>query len=97
MRNHHTNAHAEERVDLAHPFGVTACEVVIDGHDMHTLAGERVQVGRERGHQGLTLAGTHLGDLAVVQHHAADQLHIEMAHVQRAPGGLAHHGEGLMQ
>ncbi len=34
--------------------------------------------------QGLALAGAHFGDLAVVQGHAADQLHIEVAHA-RAP------------
>ena len=33
---------------------------------------ERVQVGGQRRHQRLALAGAHLGDLAVVQHHAAD-------------------------
>jgi hypothetical protein len=28
-----------------------------------------------------------------VQHHAADQLHVEMAHVEDAAAGLANHGE----
>jgi regulator of protease activity HflC (stomatin/prohibitin superfamily) len=32
-----------------------------------------------------------------VQRHAADQLHVEVAHLQRALAGLAHHGEGLGQ
>ena len=32
-----------------------------------------------------------------MQHHAADQLHVEMALAERALGGLAHRGEGLDQ
>jgi hypothetical protein len=64
---------------------------------VHALAGQRVQVDRQRGHQRLALAGAHLGDLALVQRHAADQLHVEVAHLQRALAGLAHHGEGLGQ
>jgi hypothetical protein len=30
-----------------------------------------------------------------MQHHAADELHVEMALAERALGGLAHRGEGL--
>ena len=33
--------------------------------------------------------------LAAVQHDAADQLHVEVPHVQRAAAGLADDGEGL--
>ena len=93
----HADAHAEELVDLAHPLGVAARQVVVHGDDMHALAGQRVQIDRQRGDQGLALAGLHLGDLAVVQHHAADQLHVEMALAERALAGLAHHGERLGQ
>jgi hypothetical protein len=32
-----------------------------------------------------------------VQHHAADELHVEVPHVEHAAAGLAHHGEGLGQ
>ena len=85
---------AEELVDLAHPLGVAAGEVVVDGDDVDALAGERVEVDGERGDQGLAFAGLHLGDRALVQHHAADQLHVEMALAEGALGGLAHGGEG---
>ena len=64
---------------------------------MHALAGQGIQVHRQGRDQGLTLAGAHLGDLALVQHHAADQLHVEMPHVQGAPAGLAYHREGIRQ
>jgi hypothetical protein len=70
--------------------------------DVHTLVqralpGERVEIHRERGDQRLAFAGSHLGDLAVVQHHRPDQLHVEMAHAERALGALAAHRERLRQ
>ena len=88
---------AEEAVDLAHPFGVALGEVVVDGDDVHAAAGERVEIDRQRRDQRLAFAGLHLGDLAFVQDHAADQLHVEMALAERALGGLAHGGEGRHQ
>ena len=93
----HPHRHAEEGVDLAHPLRVATGQVVVDGDDVHALARQRVEVGRQRRHQRLALAGPHLGDLAGVQHHAADQLHIEVAHAERALGRLADDREGLGQ
>ena len=62
---------------------------------MNALARQRIEVRRQGRHEGLALAGAHLGDLALVQRHAADQLHVEMAHAQRAARRLADHREGL--
>ena len=64
---------------------------------MHALAGERVEIRRQDGDEGLALAGLHLGDAALMQHDAADELHAERLHAQHAPGGLAHYGKGLGQ
>ena len=60
---------------------------------MHALAGQRVQVNAQCRYQGLAFTGTHFGDLAFVQRHAADQLDIEVAHAQYPPGGLTDRGE----
>ena len=62
---------------------------------MNALPRQRVEVDRQRGHQGLAFAGAHLGDLAVVQRHATDVLHIEVPHLQAALAALAHRSEGL--
>ena len=86
---------AEELVDLAHPLGVALGEVVVDGDDVDSVAGEGVEIAGERGDEGLALTGAHFGDLALVEHHAADQLDIEMAHVDDALAGFADDGEGL--
>ena len=95
VRHDDAGAQAQELVHLAHPVAVATGQVIVHRHDVHTAPGECVQVGRQRGDQGLALAGAHFGDLALVQHHAADQLHIEMAHAQHPAGRLAHQGEGF--
>ena len=89
------DGHAEKAVDAAHPLGVAPGQVVVHGHDVDALAPERVQVGRERGDERLALAGLHLGDLALVKHRAADELHVEVPHVQHAFAGFADDGERL--
>ena len=82
---------------LAHPLGVAPGQVVVHRDHVHAAAGEGIEVSGQGGHEGLALACLHLGNLAVVQHHAADQLNIEVAHAEHALAGLAHHGEGLGQ
>ena len=69
---------AEEMIDAAHPFGVAAGEIIVDGDDMHALAGEGVEIGGERRDKGLAFAGAHLGDRALMQNHPANELNIEM-------------------
>ena len=95
----YVDAHAQpqEAIQAPHPFGVASRQVVVDGDHMHTLAGERVQVHRQGGRQGLAFTRAHLGDLAFMQRDAADQLHVEVAHLEHALAALAHHGKGLGQ
>src|SRR5690606_16195658 len=93
----HADRQPQPVVQLAHLGGVAAGEVVIDRDHVHALALQGIEVARQGGDQGLALAGAHLGDLAHVQHHAADQLHVVVAHAQHAHAGLAAHGEGLGQ
>ena len=89
------DAEPQELVDGAHPGGVATRQIVVDGDDMHAFAGERIEIDGERGDQSLAFAGLHLGDAALVQHHAADHLHVEMALADGALGALAHGGERL--
>ena len=93
----HADRHAEELVDLPHPVGVAAGQVVVHRDDVHALAGERVEIDRKRRDERLAFAGLHLGDAALVQHHAADELDVEMALAERALRRLAHGREGLDQ
>ena len=95
--DNHAGGEAEKAVDLAHPAGVAASEVVVDGDDVDALAGKRIEIDRKGCDERLAFAGLHLGDVALMQHHAANQLHVEMALAKRALGSLAHGGESRNQ
>ncbi len=87
----------ERVVDRLHPFGVAAGQVVVDRDEVDAASGERVEEDGERGGEGLALAGLHLGDGAVVQDHATDQLNVEVALAERAATRLAGQRKGLGQ
>jgi hypothetical protein len=61
------------------------------------LPDEGIEVGGHSGHEGLALAGLHLGDLALVDDDATEKLDVEGAQPDGAPRGLAHHRERLRQ
>ena len=96
-RHHHADAQAQRVIDEAHPLGVAAGEVVVDGDDVDAAPGQRVEIDRERRHQRLALAGLHLGNVALVQEDAAHELHVEGAQAERPARRLAGVGEGLRQ
>jgi len=61
---------------------------------------ERIEVKRQRRGEGLAFAGLHLGDASLMQHHAADHLHVEMPRPvapERAAASLADDCERLDQ
>jgi hypothetical protein len=93
----HADRQAEEAVDRAHPIRVTLRQVFVDRNDVHALGGQRVQIGRQGRDQRFAFASAHLGDLALVQHHAADQLDVEVPHPKRAARSLADRGECVGQ
>ncbi len=85
----HTDFEAEEAVHLTHPLCVALREVVVDGDDVHALALERVEVTGEGGDERLALARAHLGDLALVQHGPADELHVVGTHPEHPLGSFS--------
>jgi hypothetical protein len=93
----HPDREAEEAIEPAHPLGVAAGEVVVDGDDVDALALERVQVHGQGRDQRLALAGLHLGDAAFVEDHAAHELDVEMAHPEDAARRLTDDRERLRE
>ncbi len=88
----------EEAMNLAHPLRVARSEIIVHGNDVNAAAaGQRVQVGRQRGDQRFAFTGAHLGDLALVQDDAADQLHVEVAHAGSAHAGFSDDGKSFRQ
>ena len=84
-------------MDLAHPLGVTAGQIVVDGDHMDAFARQGVEVGGQNGHQGFTFTGAHFGNAALMQHDAADDLNPVGTHTQHAVRSLPDRGEGLGQ
>ena len=84
---------AEKTVELAHPFGIAPGQIIVDGDDVHALAGQRVEIDGQRGDQRLALARLHLRDAAFVKDHAANQLNVEGAQAKRTSRGFAHGGK----
>src|SRR5690606_21706225 len=73
------------------PGRVAGGEVVVDGDDVHALAGDAVEVAGQAGDQGLASTGLHLGDAALVQDDGAQDLDVVGAH---AEGGRRGRVEG---
>jgi hypothetical protein len=93
----HAHGETEGPVELPHPLRVAAGEIIVHRHHVNALAGERVEIHRKGCHQGLSFAGLHLGDLSLVEHHAADELHVEVPHLEDPPARLAADREDLGQ
>ena len=64
---------------------------------MDALVGERVKADGERCRQRLAFPGLHLSDVAAVKYHAADQLNVEVAHVEEATASLTDDREAFGQ
>ena len=81
---------AMEHIERSHPFGVTAREVIVHGHDMHTLVGKGIEEDGQGSDERLTFTGSHLGDgtalLLVIfdcsmEHDATKELHVIVHHI----------------
>ena len=95
--DNHAHAQSEEAVQLAHPFRIALGQVVVDRDHVYPAATQRVQVNGKGRDQRLAFAGLHFSNRALVQHYAANQLDIEMAHVEHAPARFTYHRERLDQ
>ena len=88
------DSQSQERVELPHPLGIAAGQVVVDRHEMRAPAGQSVQIDRGGGDERLAFAGGHFSDAPAMQHHATDELDVEVHH--RPGGRLVADGEGVL-
>src|SRR4051812_10780311 len=82
-------------IDLPHPYAISPRKIVVDRNNMHALTRQSVQIGWQRGYERLTFARTHLGNITVVEDHAADELHIKMPLSEGTPRGFSHYRKCL--
>ena len=95
LRLDRADGEAEAVVERAHPLGVAAGEVVVDGHDVDALALQGVEVDGQGGDEGLPFARDHLGDVAAVEDHPAHELDVVVPHLEEADAPLAADREGF--
>ena len=88
-------AHSERVVDRLDPLGVALGQVVVDRDEVDVVAGQRVEIERHRGDEGLALTGSHLGDVALVEDDPAHHLDVEQADVHGALEGFPDRRVGL--
>jgi hypothetical protein len=92
-----TDLHAESFIERPHPVGVALGEIVVDGGQMGPFALERGEIQRQCGSQRFSLAGLHFDDRAEMHCRAAQQLDVEVPHIQLAAARLANQGKRFDQ
>ena len=75
------DAQSVELIERSHPLRVTLSQIVVDSHHVNTVAGERVKEYRECGDEGLTLTGSHLGNLSLMEDNATEELNVVVYHL----------------
>ena len=71
----------QEFVDFPHPLGIPGGKVIVHGDKVDVVTGQRIQVERHGRDEGLAFAGGHFRNVAAMQHHPANQLHIKRHHL----------------
>ena len=97
LRVNRGHGDSQSMINRSHPVRVAPGQVIVDGDQMDAPPGQRIQIKRAGGDQGLTFTGPHLGDFTLMQNDAADQLDIEMALMNSPFGSFPDCGEGFRQ
>ena len=92
-----TNAQAQKLIQPAHPLGVAPRQVIVDGYDVDAFAFEGIQICGKSSNQRLAFTGLHFRDTALMQDNSADELHVEMTHVENALTYFADDRESIRQ
>ena len=75
------DGHAVEHVQRTHPLAIALGQVVVDGYNMHTVAGQAIEEDGQGGHQGFTFTSRHLGNLTLMQDDTTDELYVIVYHI----------------
>ena len=93
----HSDRQTEEAIQPAHPLRVAFRQIVVDRNHVHAATAQRIEIYRKGCDQRFAFAGLHFRNRALMQDHSADQLHVEVPHVQNTAPGLADHRKRLDQ
>ncbi len=79
----------------AHPLRIAAGQVIVNRHDVHVPAGQRITGGRDRPGKGFALTGGHLDHVSGEHAQRAKQLHIKWSQPGPPLGGFPGNREKL--
>ena len=97
VRGDTADAVTEELVEYPHLFGVTLGKIVVDGDDVYPFACHGIEYDSKGGDEGFSLTGLHLGDVAVMQYHTPDHLHVIVAQTKRSFACFTGDGKGVVE
>ena len=89
--------HAERPEERKCPVAVALHEIVVHGDNVHAGVLDRGHVARERRNDRLSFTGAHFRDLALAEHHRADQLHVERPGAEGRPALGIKDADGFVQ
>ncbi len=92
-----TDGEPEKLVNLAHPLGIAARQVIVDGDDMDAASHQSVKRHRQGRRQSFALPGAHLRDPSLMEHQTAHELNVEMTHTQRPLARLTDQRKDLLE
>ena len=71
---------AVEHIERSHPLRVTLSQVVVHGYYVYTITCQCVEEDRGSTYEGLTLTGSHLCNLTLVENNTTEELYVVMDH-----------------
>ena len=81
---------AVKLVKGTHPFRVTFGQIVVDSHHMYATACQCAEEDGAGGHQRLSFARCHFGNLSLCEHHAAEELYVVVYHIPQCVVASGH-------
>jgi hypothetical protein len=74
-------AESVEHIERSHPFGVTFCQIVVNGDHVYAVACKGVEEYWECSYKCFTLTSCHLRNFTLMQNDTAEELYIVVDHV----------------
>ncbi len=84
-----------KRINLSHPYGVAAREIVVHGDDVNAATRKRIEIRRQCCNERLSFSGSHLRNAVVMQNRTSDELHVKMSLLQCTTRSLANYRKSL--
>ena len=92
-----TGGETKVLVDTSHLFAADSCKIIIDGDNVHTLSGKRIEIRRKNGNEGLSFTCLHLRNPSLMQKKSAYELYFERTFAENSVRCLAYKGKCIRQ